>query len=72
MLFSKLYALGRPSSDEKATLPSRNGEMSLYSLIHMARVSSSPFFTDKKSGKPYVSRHDALKFKVKISNLDIS
>lgn len=59
-LFSKLYALGRPSSDEKATTPSRNGDISLYSLMHMARVSSSPFFTDKKSGKLYVSRQEAL------------
>lgn len=52
MLCSKLIALGRPSRDEKATLPSRNGEMSLYSLVHSARDSSSPFLTDKKSGRP--------------------
>lgn len=51
-LCSKLMALGRPSNDEKATLPSRSGDMSLYSLVQRARDSSSPFFTDKKSGKP--------------------
>lgn len=60
ILCSKLIALGRPSRDEKATLPSRNGDISLYSLVHRARDSSSPFFTDKKSGSPYVSRHVAL------------
>lgn len=60
MLCSKFIALGRPSSDENATFPSRNGDMSLYSLVHNARDSSSPFFTDRKSGKPYVSRQVAL------------
>lgn len=51
-LCSKLMALGRPSKDEKATLPSRSGDMSLYSLVQRARDSFSPFLTDKKSGKP--------------------
>lgn len=64
MLCSKLYALGLPSSVENATLPSRNGEISLYSLVQNARDSCSPFFpvrnSDKLSGKPYVSRHVAL------------
>lgn len=64
VLCSKLYALGLPSSVENATLPSRNGEISLYSLVQNARDSDSPFFpvrnSDKLSGKPYVSRHVAL------------
>lgn len=60
MLCSKLYALGLPSSVENATLPSRNGEISLYSLVQNARDSDSPFLPSGKSGKPYVSRHVAL------------
>lgn len=64
MLCSKLYALGLPSSVENATLPSRNGEISLYSLVQKARDSDSPFLlirrSDKLSGNPYVSRHVAL------------
>lgn len=64
VLCSKLYALGLPSSVENATLPSRNGEISLYSLVQNARDSDSPFLlmrrSDKLSGNPYVSRHVAL------------
>jgi hypothetical protein len=51
-LWSKLKALGLPSSEEKAMLPSRNGEMSLYSLVHSALDSSSFFISDVESGNP--------------------
>lgn len=61
MLCSKLYALGLPSRVENATFPSRNGEISLYSLVQNARDSDSPLLAPSgKSGKPYVSRHVAL------------
>lgn len=72
MLCSKLYALGLPSSVENATLPSRNGEISLYSLVQKARDSESPFLlmrrSDKLSGNPYVSRHVALLMALSLSS----
>lgn len=41
-LWSKLYALGRPSKVEKATFPPVRGEISLNSSVHKAVFSSSP------------------------------
>lgn len=63
-LASKLKADGRPSNVEKATFPPLKGEMSEYSEVQRALV-SSPLVVCDESGKPYMSRHLALQSKDK-------
>lgn len=61
-LESKLKADGRPSRVEKATLPPLRGDISEYSEVQRARV-SSPLLAYTLSGRWYVSRHVALENK---------
>lgn len=61
-LWSKLYALGRPSRVEKATLAPVRGDISLNSSVHRAVRSSSPGRMKVFASFPQVFLQEALQY----------